>query len=64
MGKRREEIMNKCPEDFEYDLKDFIDSVENELTTIRDMMEVTSISELDKIDDAHSLLTDLCDELF
>lgn len=64
MGKRRKEIMDKCPEDFEDDLRDFIDSIEHELSAIRDMMEVTCISELDKIDDAHNLLTDLCDELF
>ena len=64
VSRRRQDIMDTCPEGFEEDLKDFIDEIEGEINTAKDHMEVSSLSDLDRIDEARDMLVDLADSLY
>jgi NADH:ubiquinone oxidoreductase subunit D len=60
----RDGINNECPEDFQEELKKFIDTVENKVNEAVDLLNNTGINSLDNVTDALSLLEDLSQELF
>lgn len=64
MGKARTLIMEKCPEEFEDDLKDFIDKIENTVNSIKDQMDIKCISDIRRIDDAHDIIVELAEDLY
>lgn len=64
MGNKRAEIMSKCPDDFEDDLKEFIDSIEGEVNTAAEHMKISSLDELNRIDEAHDMLVNLAEDLY
>ena len=63
-GDLRKEIMDECPEEFEETLKDFIDKIEGLSSDILSNLNINSINELDKIEDAYRLTDELCDGLW
>jgi hypothetical protein len=56
--------MENCPAEFEDDLKDFIDSIDATVASARILMEVTDLSHLGQIDEAHNMLVELEDSLY
>jgi len=64
MSNIRLQIMQNCPAEFEDDLKDFIDSIEATVASARILMEVTDLSHLGQIDEAHNMLVELEDSLY
>lgn len=64
MGELRSKIMDKCPEGFEDDLKDFIDEIEMDVNTIKNAMEINSLSDLASIETAADMISDLADNLY
>jgi hypothetical protein len=64
MGRYREDIMEQCPEGFEDELKGFIDLVEGEVNTAKDHMEINSITDLARLDEAHDMLCALSESLY
>jgi len=63
-GDLRNDIMEKCPEDFEDELKDFIDTVEQRVGDIRDRLNITDINQINHIEDAFSMADELADWLY
>lgn len=63
-GELREQIMSNCPEDFEDELKDFIDKLECFMADIVSELSIESIADIGCIEEAHSLADDLCDSLY
>lgn len=64
MGKLRDEIMEKCPEDFEDDLKDFIDTVEGIVNSAKNEMDIKSISDVGGIDTGFDIISELAEDLY
>jgi hypothetical protein len=60
----RKEIMQNCPEEFEDDLKEFIDEIEGELNSIKDHMDIRSLTDLERIDEAHDMIIKLAEDLY
>jgi hypothetical protein len=63
-GELRSEIMDICPEDFEDELKIFIDKLEGLAGEIVGELDITSISDIGKIESAYDLADDLADALY
>ena len=62
MGKLRDNIMKKCPEDFEYDLKDFIDTIEDTINSAKNEFDMDSPYFGD--DMCFDILSKLADDLY
>lgn len=60
----RTEIMEKCPEEFEDTLKDFIDKLETLVGEIVNELDIRDISDIGQIEEAHSLADNLNDALY
>ena len=60
----RNEIMEYCPEEFEDQLKDIVDHLENKFNEIRDLLDITRIDELDRITEAFELAKDISSDLY
>lgn len=63
-GRLRTKIMDNCPEEFEDELKVFLDDIENEVNKIKDLMDITSIKRLSEIETAFDKLEELADDLY
>ena len=63
-GELRSEIMDNCPEEFEEELKDFIDKLEGLVGEIVSELDISSVGDLDKIESAYNLADDLSDALY
>ena len=63
-GILRTKIMDNCPEEFEDELKDFIDDIEYKINKIKGMMDITSIKRLSEIEAAFDKLEELADSLY
>ena len=63
-GKRRENILRRCPEDFREELSDWIDEIESEVMDIADLLEINGTEELDDIDTAKGRVQELARELY
>jgi molybdopterin-guanine dinucleotide biosynthesis protein A len=64
MSNLRKEIMEKCPEEFEEQLLDFIDMIEVNISDILNFFEIDSIDDLHQLRDAYNQLNDLKNELY
>lgn len=60
----RKEIMDKCPEEFEDELKDFIDSVESKFVEIEELLSTITIDFLDNIVDARAISDKAATDLY
>jgi hypothetical protein len=63
-GYLRTKIADECPEGFEETLKDWIDDLEQSIGDILGDLEINSIGDLGKIEDARCALDDLHDGLY
>ena len=63
-GSLRRKMMNACPEEFEGELKGYIDDIERRLNKIKNKMNITSINKLSDIEEAYDDLGDLADDLY
>jgi len=63
-GQKRKKIMDECPEEFEDELKSFIDEVESEVGSIVDLLDISSIDELHQIEEAQKIATNLADDIY
>lgn len=63
-GELRKQIFDDCPEEFEDELKNWIDELESKLNDILGLLEIKELSDLDKIEDAKNSLEDICDGLY
>lgn len=64
MGNLRKDIVEKCPEEFEGDLKTFIDAVETKVNEVKDLLNVSSLADLGNLDVAYNQLDDLSAGLY
>ncbi len=64
MGILRESIMKKCSDEFEEELKDFIDEIEGVVVKINDLFCIDNINQLENIVAASELLDQLADDLY
>ena len=60
----RSEIMDNCPEEFEDELKDFIDKLEGLVGEIMGELDITNISDIGRIAEAYDLADNLADGLY
>ncbi len=63
-GEKRKYILDHCPEEFEFLLKEFIDEVENEVNEALSCFEITSVSDLSKIEEGCDKLAKLSEDLY
>jgi len=61
---KRKDIMDKCPEEFEEDLKDFIDSIEHRVNEVEGKMDIKDIGDIADLNDAYTLLKDIAEDLY
>ena len=61
---KRKEIMDNCPDDFEDEMKDILDYFEGKFGDIRDQLDISDISQLDRVEDAYSLAKDVAEDLY
>ena len=61
---KRKDIMERCPEDFEDLLKDFIDEVESRFQKVRDLLDIKDVDQLDQVSNAHRLADDYAGDLY
>ena len=52
-GKLRENIMDKCPDDFKEELEDFINEVEDKINKSTELLVICSLADLNRIEDAY-----------
>lgn len=60
----RKEIMENCPEEFEDELKGFIDNIESRVNEIESKLEIKGICDLSNIEDAFDLVQSLSVDLY
>lgn len=60
----RSNIMDKCPEEFVSELKEFIDEVESKINEVQHLLDIKSIQDLTYISDASDILNDLAESLY
>ena len=63
-GELRIKIMRDCPEDFEDELKEFIDNIEALVGDIRGELDIERISDIGRIEEAYRLADELSDALY
>ena len=63
-GELRSSVMDNCPEDFEQELKNFIDNIEGLVNDVLSLMEIDHIDDIGRLEDAHDELKDLSKGLY
>lgn len=63
-GERRKQIMENCPEDFEDELKAFIDELESAVGDIVSELSIKEITDIERIADGFNLADKLADSLY
>ncbi len=61
---QRKNLMNEVPEEYEEQLKDFIDEVESRVNDIIYLLEIKSVSDLAQIEDALTVAKELSSDLY
>ena len=61
---KRQEIIERCPDSFKDDMGVILDHFEGKFNEIRDLLDISSISELDKIYEAHKIADSTSDEIY
>ena len=56
--------MKDCPEGFEDQLCEFLDHFEGEFNDIRDLLEITGLRDLGRIEDAHDIAKKAARDLY
>ena len=60
----RKEIMEKCPDEFEDELKDILDYFEGKFVDIKEELEISGISQLDQIEKAYDIALETANDLY
>ncbi len=63
-GQLRTDIINNCSDDFQDELNDFIDEIENSVGEIVEKLSVGNASDIDDIYSVYGLAKDLHDRLY
>ena len=63
-GYRRLNILDLCPEEFEDQLKTFIDEIDEEVIAIVGELSIESITDIGNIEGAYNLAGDLAESLY
>lgn len=64
MGKLRDDIMKNCPEEFEEELKNFIDTVESIICSAINEMRMDSIDDIYNIKIGYNTIRELAEDLY
>ena len=64
IAKRRKDILDGCPEEFYEQLVSFIDDIEVIVNEIKDDLDICSIGEIDRIENAYDTADSLADSLY
>lgn len=64
MSELRNRLVINCPEEFKPELKGIIDEIENRIGAVLKKMEIRSLSDLSKIEEAYQDLYELHLELY
>lgn len=61
---KRKDIMKSCPEEFESELEDFINEIESDVNTIKDLLDIKGLNDLVGIEEAFENTKELSSKLY
>lgn len=61
---KRKEVMEKCPDEFEEEMKSILDYFEDKFNEIRNHLEIDGIGQINQIEYAYDLSKEIATDLY